>query len=284
MKFVCSIDEINRIKPEEVKNILDSDLLNGYILIDVRQPGEYRRMHIPGSKLIPLGQLESQSIELDRSKNIILYCRSGRRSMGGAILLCGLGFKNVYSMEGGILKWESETLSGIPEQQPGLIKGDEDIADALIIAIGLEKGSRDFYTRAAEKVNKDPAKKMFRNLAKTEGKHMERLFERYEKIRGEAMLPDFKSLQALLDSEYMEGGIKSVRALLAIQESDFNDEMDIYETALEKEYLAFDFYIRVADLMEQEMTRALLHELAAEEKMHVKQLLSEVQRLVDEGE
>jgi rhodanese-related sulfurtransferase/rubrerythrin len=284
LKFVCSIDEIKLISPAEVKNILDSDKTGEYMLIDVRQPREYDRQHLPGSRLIPLGELEVRSYELDKSRKAILYCRSGKRSMGGAILLCGLGFKDVYSMEGGILQWDAETLSGMPDKQPGFITGDEDIKDALIIAIRLEKGSKDFYNRAAQKVENENSKLLLKNLARFENAHMDKLFERYEEIHGKAKLPDFHSLQSLLDSDHMESGLKSIKALLAIQERDFEDELAIFETALEKEYLSYDFYVRMADLMENADTRTILHELAIEEKMHIKQLLSEVSRTVSEGE
>ena len=282
MKFICSIDEIKHISPAEVKKLIEDDKVGEFMLIDVRQPREYRRQHIPGSKLIPLGELEARSHELDRSKKAVLYCRSGKRSMGGAILLCGLGFKDVYSMEGGILDWDAETLSGIPDEKPAFITGDEDIKDALILAIRLEKSSKDFYTRALKKVKNNNSRIILKNLARFEDAHMNKLFERYEIIHGKARLPDFHSLQNLLDTGHMEDGIKSMKALLAIQERDFEDELTIFETALEKEYLSYDFYIRMADLMENADTRSLLYELAVEEKIHIKQLLGEVRRTVDE--
>ena len=104
-KTLCSPDKIRVLSPDEVKDILDNDSNGNYLLLDVRQPEEYQNGHISGAKLIPLGDLEQRHGELDRSKNIITYCRSGRRSLGANVLLCGLGFQEVLNMGGGILGW-----------------------------------------------------------------------------------------------------------------------------------------------------------------------------------
>ena len=58
MKLTCSIDEIRRLGPEEVKEILDKDKSGEFQLLDVRAPYEYEAGHIPGAKWIPLGELE----------------------------------------------------------------------------------------------------------------------------------------------------------------------------------------------------------------------------------
>jgi rhodanese-related sulfurtransferase len=88
------MDEVKRLRPEEMKEILERDKIGRFVLVDVRQPEEYRAGHIPGVKLVPLGELEVRHSELEKDKKIFTYCRSGHRSMGAAILLCGLGFGN----------------------------------------------------------------------------------------------------------------------------------------------------------------------------------------------
>ena len=127
MKLTCSIDEISRLGPEDVKEILDKDKSAEYQLLDVRQPYEYEAGHIPGAKWIPLGELEYRHAELERDKKIITYCRSGHRSMAASISLCGLGFENVYNLDGGILNWHYDVIKGIPEERPELITGKEDV-------------------------------------------------------------------------------------------------------------------------------------------------------------
>ena len=88
MRISCSMDEVKRIKPEKMKENLEREGFGEFVLVDVRQPEEYEVGHIPGARLIPLGELEERHGELEKDKKIIVYCRSGHRSMGAAILLC----------------------------------------------------------------------------------------------------------------------------------------------------------------------------------------------------
>jgi hypothetical protein len=58
---------------KEVKAFLDEHNPEEYNLVDVRQPGEYETEHIPGTKLIPLGELEDRLGELDPAKPTVAY-------------------------------------------------------------------------------------------------------------------------------------------------------------------------------------------------------------------
>ncbi len=75
------------------------------ILLDVRQPEEYAAGHIENALLIPLGELDMRSDELDKNKEIVVYCRSGRRSRMGADKLIKSGFTRVTNVLGGFNAW-----------------------------------------------------------------------------------------------------------------------------------------------------------------------------------
>lgn len=79
-------------------------------LLDVRQPEEYRSGHIPGAKLIPLGDLRSRMNELPKSQEILVVCRSGNRSLSATRQLVGAGF-NAVNVHGGIVAW---SRAGLP--------------------------------------------------------------------------------------------------------------------------------------------------------------------------
>ena len=64
----------------EVRAFMEEHKPEEYTLLDVRQPEEYAEGHLPGSVLIPVGQLHQRLDELDRSKPAIVYCRSGVRA------------------------------------------------------------------------------------------------------------------------------------------------------------------------------------------------------------
>lgn len=84
-------------------------------IIDVREVYEYRDGHIPGSKLIPLGQLGRRLGELgSKDQEVILVCRSGSRSSQAAMQLAGLGFNKVSNLRGGMLGWHR---AGLPSER-----------------------------------------------------------------------------------------------------------------------------------------------------------------------
>ncbi|RPI83881.1 MAG: rhodanese-like domain-containing protein [Chloroflexi bacterium] len=79
------------------------------LLIDVRQPEEFREGHIPGSKLIPLGELNHRLKDLPKDREIVCICRSGNRSGAAVRKLVSAGFKS-YNMRGGMKAWQRAGL------------------------------------------------------------------------------------------------------------------------------------------------------------------------------
>jgi rhodanese-related sulfurtransferase len=79
-------------------------------LIDVRTAAEYADGHVAKAKLIPLQELESRVGEIDKSKPILLYCRSGHRSGNALKILQGKGYTQAKHMEGGINAWQAAGL------------------------------------------------------------------------------------------------------------------------------------------------------------------------------
>jgi thioredoxin len=88
------------------------------LLLDVRTPNEYYEDRIDGAKLIPVQQLEERISELDsyKDKPIIVYCRSGNRSIPASQILIQNGFKKVYNMQYGIIGWSSDNLPILKQQ------------------------------------------------------------------------------------------------------------------------------------------------------------------------
>jgi len=84
-------------------------------LIDVREQFEWDICHIPGARLIPLGQLPSRMSELDSADEIVLQCKSGARSARALHLLQEAGFAKLSNLEGGILAWSDQVDSSVPK-------------------------------------------------------------------------------------------------------------------------------------------------------------------------
>ncbi|MBA3059070.1 MAG: rhodanese-like domain-containing protein [Gammaproteobacteria bacterium] len=85
---------------------------SGALLLDVREADEYIQGHAPGSTLIPLGQLAQRLKELAPFKNtqVVLICRSGRRSQHATEILEAAGFSAAANIEGGMLAWQQAGL------------------------------------------------------------------------------------------------------------------------------------------------------------------------------
>jgi adenylyltransferase/sulfurtransferase len=91
------------ITAAELKERLDrGDRLK---IVDVREPNEYQINQIPGSVLIPLGDVVKRQGELDPNDEIVVHCKSGGRSAKAASFLRSAGFKRVLNLKGGILDW-----------------------------------------------------------------------------------------------------------------------------------------------------------------------------------
>ena len=77
--------------------------------VDVREPDEYAIGHIPGAKLLPLGEVVSRAGEVmpDKDAAWLISCRTGRRSADAVQKLEKLGYTNLYDL-GGILSWPYE--------------------------------------------------------------------------------------------------------------------------------------------------------------------------------
>jgi rhodanese-related sulfurtransferase len=84
------------------------------IVLDVREPHEYAAGHVPGSTLLPLGQLASQAGQLPKDAPIYVICRVGNRSVAASEILVDLGFQDVRNVSGGILAWQA---AGFPVQR-----------------------------------------------------------------------------------------------------------------------------------------------------------------------
>jgi len=91
------------ITVEELKARLDRG--DDLVLLDVREPFETSICNIPDSTLVPMAELPHRSTELDRDRDLVVYCRSGHRSLHAVVFLRRQGFRRAVNLKGGILEW-----------------------------------------------------------------------------------------------------------------------------------------------------------------------------------
>jgi len=96
--------QVRPITVHELEPLLDESLL----LIDVRTDLEFDQGYIPGAVNINLysKSFEQQVNDYDRNRPVYVYCRTGHRSITAAEKLISMGFREVYSLEGGMMRWQ----------------------------------------------------------------------------------------------------------------------------------------------------------------------------------
>jgi sulfur-carrier protein adenylyltransferase/sulfurtransferase len=105
-------DGIPEITATELKARQDRG--DKFFILDVREPHEYQICNLNG-KLIPLGELPRRVNELDSSVEMVVHCRSGKRSADAIHFLQTAGFKKLWNLKGGVLAWADEVDPRMPK-------------------------------------------------------------------------------------------------------------------------------------------------------------------------
>jgi molybdopterin/thiamine biosynthesis adenylyltransferase/rhodanese-related sulfurtransferase/molybdopterin converting factor small subunit len=98
-----AVNQATEITSVELKKRLDRG--DAIKIVDVREPNEYQINRIPGSQLIPLGDIPKRFEELNKNDELVVQCKSGARSAKAADFLRSVGFTRVLNLKGGILDW-----------------------------------------------------------------------------------------------------------------------------------------------------------------------------------
>ena len=108
-----STEDADEATVEELKTRLDRH--ESFLLLDVREPQEFEICRIPGSVLIPLGDLPSRLFELEGRDDMIVHCKSGVRSGKAVKLLREAGYSKARNLKGGILAWINRIDPTLPK-------------------------------------------------------------------------------------------------------------------------------------------------------------------------
>lgn len=105
---------MEEITATELKQRLDSG--DDIQIIDVREQNEYDVARMPGTKLIPLGQVVNRMNEIDEGRETVVHCKGGVRSARAIEALTGAGFKGrLVNLKGGITAWSNEVDPSVPK-------------------------------------------------------------------------------------------------------------------------------------------------------------------------
>ncbi len=111
----CRVDAragVPEIDATELRRRIDAP--DAPLVLDVRTAGEWAIAHIEGATRIPLDRLTERLDELDRGREIVVYCHFGSRSATAAAVLLRNGFSHVRSLAGGIDSWSADVDPSVP--------------------------------------------------------------------------------------------------------------------------------------------------------------------------
>ena len=103
-----STNQVNKIEIIDPATFKEKSI--DQTIIDIRTPGEYNQGYIEGA--ININYFDKDFLnkisELDKTKPVFIYCRSGNRTSSASKKIANLGFEKVYDLQGGILNWSKK--------------------------------------------------------------------------------------------------------------------------------------------------------------------------------
>ena len=245
----------------------DEDLL----LIDVREPDEYRTGHIPGARHTPLSRLMGELTVIGASPEPtkVFYCHTGIRSARAAGAAARLGMANVFNLIDGIAGWRGQTVPRVPRFK--VFEEVETIADLLRQAMELEKGAELFYRRLRDHFAASPIASAIVRLAKAEVGHARVVHGKL--VSSGLPVAPFEEMYAQLEGRALENGeplLEALEPMIAISEG---GDIALLELALTVEYQAYDLYRTLAHRCANAAHRQGYLELAEQERNHADGLI-----------
>ena len=202
------------------------------------------------------------------------------RSRAAATILSRAGFREVYSMEGGIKAWNGFVAKGVPEAGMAYFPPASKPEELVALAWMLEEGSRKFYAATTQTLQDPSARTLYADLVEDEERHKESLLRLYRETAGPKADPGFPG--SVISGEpagtYMEGGIRVDEALKWTKEKEISD---ILELSLSLEVNSSDLYIEMERKVEDAKSKKTFQVLAEEEKEHLSRLNSAFKRTLE---
>ncbi len=261
---------IHEINPEELRRYINNHNEKDYLLVDVRQPGEYEEGHLPGARLLPLPELVRKMDTLPQGLDLVFYCRSGARSLAASVIAEEeYGTTGIYNLNGGILSWDG----AVAENPPQVRIFDKQAApeELYMTAMNLERGAMNFYMTVDMRYGGETWSDVFGRLAEAEIGHALAVYRLWRK--GRTGVNDFDTVFAGLSGNVLEGGMTLAEALDKAADSGGRTCVHLMELALHIEYSAFDLYRAMADQAESPEAHEAFLKIAQAEKSHMNILI-----------
>jgi sulfur-carrier protein adenylyltransferase/sulfurtransferase len=268
---------VKSVGPDKARELMES---TDVTVLDVRQPGEYQAGHIPGARLVPLGELTDRLDELDTGARTLVYCAVGGRSRVAAQILSGKGFSRVLNLSGGYKAWTGRQAFGDPDQGLELFPDSPSLEEVMTVAVDMERALKSFYEERSGASGPGELRSVFEKLAEFEEAHLRTLRRLSDELNIAVAAPESAG-SGRSGAPRLEGGM-TAEEYASILGLDLNRPVDVVDLAMAVEAQALDLYTR-AGAGAGEPARGLLDRLAREEEAHLKVLGRLMDRLQEAG-
>lgn len=153
-----------------------------------------------------------------------------------------------------------------------MITGKEDLLQALVEAFIMEKGTREFYTLAAEKSSTAGAKSTFEELSRWETQHMAYIQSLYQSILDDRELQEFKQFSSTVPAPMTESGIPVKDLEKKIETHVVRDEKEALSLALGIEAKSYNLYKDLAAAAKDREAKVIFEEMMSQETKHLDHL------------
>lgn len=259
--------EYQDLTVDQVRDFMSKTREDQYQLVDVRFLDEYEEDHLAGAILLPVDEIEDRISELSSTKDTVVYCLSGKRSVAASVFIgTHPDFTGrVYNMLGGYLEWDGHYI----EDMPNLKVFDTDGADEDLLyqAMNLEKGAHKFYELVLEKFPNAPFTPVMEKLVKAEEAHAHMIYKFWEKSQDNP--PSFDDVYASLPGDILEGGLDFDELAAKLMQEDAGCQ-NVIEMAITIEFSAYDLYRNMAHLYKDTDMEKHFLSLCQSEKEHMR--------------
>lgn len=269
MKWKDIFEPVKHISGMDAEDYINDNDPGSYQLVDVRQPDEYEKGHLPGAILLPLSELLDGKGDLDKDKPTLVYCHSGKRSMAAVQFMATQDYLHLLNIQSGYAGWLGEEVDGGYYAGLDLIPTNVTFDDAYQMAWAMEDGLYHFYEILAQRAKVPEIVPLLKKMASFEELHKDQLVNRY------SHKPDESGLATNAEEALMEGGYR-VGDYLDKVDGELNNVHDVLGLAMAIETQAYDYYSRLSHLAESQETKDLFLGMAQEEKEHLKFIAAEL--------
>ncbi len=187
-----------------------------------------------------------------------------------------MGFKTPYHFSNSkTLARARKAITNLLFKRTKLITKESDLRSILVLSIKLEKAHCEFITMARSKAKTDQVKETFKILFEAKAEHMQGLYACASALAGEVALPALEKIEQESGIENIEDNVK-VNTFITKTYDEFADEMELLETAVEKEYVYHDFFKQASGVVGDSDAKAMLCKLAAENRHYASVLLEQI--------